>query len=515
MIALRSRLLVVAAAILLGAAAMESAHAQWADEGERAGLEGCTIGVASGRATADGRPLLWKTRDAEAEHNEARWQVAYPYSFVGVFNADGESPWMAVNTKGFALLNANALDLPGTGNSGNGSFMRLAMAECATVAEFRRLLDSTNGSTRRTQAHFAVIDTTGAAALFETGGREYWMYDACDSSCAEGYVIRTNFAIHGGGAVGFCRYQRSRAIVGALRSSNQLSPRGIVRDQMRDFADAAGNPFPIPYPARIYPGVPFGYIGTASSICGATSVSAAVIQGVLNGEPAVLTTMWTLLGLPAATVTLPFWPVGPTPSVADGTPTAPLCDEANRLHALLFRFFEDPVTRKIDEYVDSYKLRTGLGMGIWGQLLPAEETIFHQAEEELARWRTTRIAPPAAEMLTVEENLAGYAYTVLRSTRIAPDDRTGEDQTNVELAQNYPNPFNAGTVIRFTLPEHGHVRLRLFDVMGRSVRDLLDEERAAGTHELHVDAASLASGVYWYRLNAGGVTLARTLVVVR
>jgi hypothetical protein len=501
--------------IVLLTGAGSHAGAQWLTDGDRGGVDGCTIGVASGRVTADGRPLLWKVRDTDAPNNEVRWQVAEPYSFLGVFNADGESPWMAVNSRGFALLNANSLDLPGSGNPGNGVFMRRAMAECATVADFQRLLDSTNNGGRRTQAHFAVIDTTGAAALFETGTGQYWKYDACDPSVTDGYVIRTNFALHGGGSVGILRYRRSQTIIAALRQSNDLSPRGLIQRHMRDFSDAAGNPFPIPYPARAYPGAPFGSIETASSICGATSVSAAVIQGVGSGEPAILTTMWTQLGLPAASMAVPYWPAGPTPAEADGTPTAPLCDEANRLQARLYRFIPDPVSGRVGEYLDSYALRTMTGEGIWKTLLPAEETVFQKAEERLAEWRERSGSPRASEVLATEGRLAAFALAVMRLARIAPDDKSDDDAVPVSLAQNYPNPANGGTTIRFTLREHARVRLTIHDILGRTVTGLLDEERPAGENEAWFNTAGLSSGMYWYRLSVGAKTLARRLLVVK
>ncbi len=490
-------------------------YAQWLAGFDRTDPDGCTIGVASGRATPDGRPMIWKTRDTDAPNNEARWCVAQPHSYVGVFNAGGESPWMAVNERGFALLNANSLDLPGPGNSGNGLFMRQAMAECATVADFQRLLDSTNVSGRRTKANFAVLDSTGAAAMFETGGWQYWKYDATDGSIAEGYVIRTNFALRGGGSIGYSRYIRSRTIVAALRAVDSLTPRGLFRAQMRDFADAAGNPFPVPFRARAYPGIPFGYIETSASICGATSVSAVVIQGVRKGEPAQYSTMWTMLGLPAASIAVPYWPVGPTPQPADGTPASPLCDEANRLQKRIFRYLTDPITGRVQEYVDSYVLRDPMGHGIWPQIIPAEENIAADAEHQLRVWRANPDLPPIGEMLAEEARLAEYACNALRAVTFRPDEPAPEDTVVPLYAWNYPNPCNSGTRIRFSLPAGGRVRVELFDILGRGVATVLDDERQAGMQDVFVDAGGLATGVYWYRLSFGDATVARKLMVIR
>lgn len=507
----RGILRLVVAALVFGGA-RSPVLAQYAGADERAVLEGCTIGVAAGAAASDGRPLLWKTRDAEHPDNEVRWSDADPFAFVAVFNAGGTSPWMGVNERGFAIVNANSLDLPGTGSSGNGAFMRGALAHCATVADFERLLDSTNETGRRTQAHFAAIDSTGAAALYEAGGFAYWKFDA--AGAPGGFVIRTNFAVNGGGTVGLARRRRSEAIIGGLRLSGALSARGIVTAQLRDFADAAGNPYAVPFPYRPYDGVPFGHIPTASSICGKTSVSAAVFQGVRPGEPAVLTTMWTLLGFPAATAAVPFWPAGPAPAAAAGNPTAPLCDEARRLHRWLYAFCSGQGATG-GEYLDSYGLRDEAGNGIWRRLLPAEEGIAWRAERCLDEWRRGGRAPERAEILQAEGELAASALELLRSLAV-PLERPGPAlPSGIELAQNYPNPFNGTTVIRFALDRGAYARLQVHDLLGRTVGVLFEGECRPGVHEVRWDGGALASGPYWYRLTAGEFSAARPLLLIR
>lgn len=71
-----------------------------------------------------------------------------------------------------------------------------------------------------------------------------------------------------------------------------------------------------------------------------------------------------------------------------------------------------------------------------------------------------------------------------------------------ELRQNYPNPFNPSTTIAFQLPAAAEIRLEVFDVLGRRVTTLLaGESFAAGSHTIPFDGASLASGLYLYRLS--------------
>lgn len=82
------------------------------------------------------------------------------------------------------------------------------------------------------------------------------------------------------------------------------------------------------------------------------------------------------------------------------------------------------------------------------------------------------------------------------------------------LQQNYPNPFNPGTMIPFSLPERAHVSLEVFDVTGRLVARLLNQDLAAGIHRIPFDAAGLSSGLYIVRLQTtiGVQSIRMTLV---
>lgn len=83
------------------------------------------------------------------------------------------------------------------------------------------------------------------------------------------------------------------------------------------------------------------------------------------------------------------------------------------------------------------------------------------------------------------------------------------------LEQNYPNPFNPATTIGFSLPGAGRTRLTIFDLLGREVAVLIDQELAAGAHSFTLDASGLSSGTYFYKLHAGQHTAVRKLVVLK
>lgn len=84
-----------------------------------------------------------------------------------------------------------------------------------------------------------------------------------------------------------------------------------------------------------------------------------------------------------------------------------------------------------------------------------------------------------------------------------------------ELFQNYPNPFNPSTTINFALPEQSDVIIRIYDVMGRRVATLLDENRPAGYHNIVWNAGSVASGIYFYRIQASEFTSVKKLTLVK
>ncbi len=84
-----------------------------------------------------------------------------------------------------------------------------------------------------------------------------------------------------------------------------------------------------------------------------------------------------------------------------------------------------------------------------------------------------------------------------------------------ELMQNYPNPFNPATTIQFSIPEQSSVILTVYDILGRKVSVLIDEELHAGTYSQVFDAGNLASGVYLYHLRAGDRVETKRLILMK
>jgi len=83
------------------------------------------------------------------------------------------------------------------------------------------------------------------------------------------------------------------------------------------------------------------------------------------------------------------------------------------------------------------------------------------------------------------------------------------------LAQNFPNPFNPETVIRYSIPSGARVSLTVYNALGEQVAVLVDGEQDGGAHEARFDGSSLASGVYFYRLQSAGFTGTRKFVLLK
>jgi len=83
------------------------------------------------------------------------------------------------------------------------------------------------------------------------------------------------------------------------------------------------------------------------------------------------------------------------------------------------------------------------------------------------------------------------------------------------LAQNYPNPFNPVTEIKFAIAKSGQVSLKVYDILGRETAVLVNENKRAGNYRIQFDASKFASGVYIYRLTAGGVVMVKKMVVLK
>jgi len=103
-------------------------------------------------------------------------------------------------------------------------------------------------------------------------------------------------------------------------------------------------------------------------------------------------------------------------------------------------------------------------------------------------------------------------FTVLGTTSVSRQTTLPKD---FRLEQNFPNPFNPVTNIEFRISNFEFVKLSIFDLLGRPVATLVNEEKATGTYTVSFDAANLPSGVYFYRLTAGQFTATQHMLLLK
>ena len=109
---------------------------------------------------------------------------------------------------------------------------------------------------------------------------------------------------------------------------------------------------------------------------------------------------------------------------------------------------------------------------------------------------------------------SAYVYTGFASPVGIENERAGQP-AEFALSQNYPNPFNPETLIEYALPRSGDVSLVVYDLRGEEVARLLSGTMPAGNHRVSWDASSMASGVYLYRLQAGGFVQTRKMLMLK
>jgi len=83
------------------------------------------------------------------------------------------------------------------------------------------------------------------------------------------------------------------------------------------------------------------------------------------------------------------------------------------------------------------------------------------------------------------------------------------------LEQNYPNPFNPTTQINYSIKEAGLVQLKVYDILGKEIATLVNENKEAGNYSIGFNAAELPSGVYIYQLTTPGFSQVRKMILAK
>ncbi len=300
------RLWIIAAALLLGA-----------------DLLACTTAVVSAGASASGRPMLWKQRDASDPYNRIVHvkdgvQIAYTALFP-TSDSLCTLAYAGINVAGFGVMNNLSYNLRPDSlgfDTKAGPLMALALGCCRTVDDFERLLREKERP-MLLSTNFGVVDAEGGAAYFEVSDYDYTRFDVEPG----GYLFRTNYSLTGeeDRGRGFARYETMASLMAARKTFDPEFFFRVGRSYLNGGDDALS-------------GVYRGWLNEHDFIPRSTTTACVVIEAPGAGDAPDSGLMWCAPGYTPCCYAIPVW-------VAAGE-NIPRCltgtAEANRLAAALY-----------------------------------------------------------------------------------------------------------------------------------------------------------------------------------
>ena len=154
------------------------------------------------------------------------------------------------------------------------------------------------------------------------------------------------------------------------------------------------------------------------------------------------------------------------------------------------------------------------GGSTWQEIIldiPKEQTTYD--------WTVPQIATQQGEVRVVQDNQNTIPYDdysgvfTIEVTTGVSQNTAGE--SGYRLFPAFPDPFNPSTSIRYSVAEAGFVSLKVYDLLGREVKDLVAEEKPAGTYEVTFDGSDLSSGVYLYKLSSESYSVVRKFMLLK
>ena len=359
----------------------------------------CTVAVVSGKYTKDGRPLLWKNRDTNSIHNKIMYFDDGKYSYIGLVNSsdiNGKSVWIGHNSAGFAIMNSNSYNLTigdTAQHSGlEGRLMKHALATCATIKDFQDYLDGLQIPTGF-EGNFGVIDAQGGAVLFELGFRGYEKFDANDPKVAPyGYILRTNYSFTGSFGEESSGYIRQNTVIDLFyeaASTNSFDAQFIMQDVSRGLKHSLLKTDLY----KQYGSIPENsvtYTFFHDFIPRKLTSSACVVQGVKKGEDPEFTTLWSTVGFPLTSITIPCWikTKDDFPEVLKLNKVlndSPICNAALTLKKQVLPVRWGKFASKY--YININALVNADKSGIRQKIKVDEDVIFKKTNEKLEQWR--------------------------------------------------------------------------------------------------------------------------------
>lgn len=355
----------------------------------------CTSAIVSGKSTSDGRPLMWKHRDTSSENNKLLYFTGSAYDYLGIVSTgkmENSEVWMGMNSAGFAIMNTASYNINPEGNNkgayidGEGRIMARALANCATLEDFEKLLDELV-TPSGLAANFGVIDAAGGAAFYETGDYGWVKIDVNDQSVAPlGYIIRTNYSATGHleKGQGYARDITASDIFYRAAMENSLTVETILRRAERNLVNG-------------FTGDDLTEMATSSdkvrivhfkdNIARKSSTSSSIFRGVKPGEDPMATVIWTVCGWPLATVAYPVWMNKehflPAMLTAPEGENSVICDAG-----LAAKKAAMPITRGHgQDYININMISNSDNTGYLQWIKPLEERIFDITRKHTTSWK--------------------------------------------------------------------------------------------------------------------------------
>ena len=355
----------------------------------------CTTAIISGKATPDGRPMLWKHRDTDSFNNKIVYVRGEKYAYYGLVDSDDtlHQVWAGTNSAGFSIMNSASYNLKPSDDKTEfqdqeGMIMKHALATCATLNDFKRMLDSLP-KPLGVEANFGVIDAQGGAAYFETNNFKYTVYDANNPAIApNGYLIRTNFSVSGklNEGAGYNRFETATKLLADAYKSKKITPTFFLNEaslclkQEITHLDLSLEFKKLDGPNKMYPFRDF--------IVRYLSSSTIVVQGVKPKESPLLSTTWVKLGFQPASISIPIWlamaDTIPTMITAPGIKNAKLCSYALTLKKKCFPYAK---WAEGENYISLDKLGNKQEEGILQLIKPFDKEIINRGEKLIQKWR--------------------------------------------------------------------------------------------------------------------------------
>ncbi len=450
-----------------------------------------TIGIATGSATNDGRPLLFKNKDrTDSYPSDVNYYKSagddYSYVFQQNDGQDHTRARMGINTAGFGIVYSDSENLTGAESGPTGSeFAAIALKTCASLDDFRALLASTSGE-RRVHNHYGVIDSLGQGALFEVDGNSHVELVITDSAASMANTAKYHPRA-GEPAAGSTSPEREARANYLLQHApdSGLSYAYLVDEVIKDFAHSQQDEDQMP----------LGQYFTNPVLSRYKTAAGCVIKGVLPqdnaGSDAI---MWLCLSEPSLTVALPFFAAAADipANIRATAQDKGMAGSSDQIRRLVYSYNNG---RYGDRYADTFRL-----VKIREQTFEIQDSLFTAYEANRPLWQAMNNADAAAAKENWMADIHTWAkteYDHIYSLMPLPES-SGSVPDHIHVFPVYPNPFNKTTQISFYLNRRADVHLFVCDILGRKIRENRRYGIPAGLHTWRSTLSDkMAGGVYF------------------